>query len=254
MGEECLLIVPSFSLSDAATRQAAEQELSAAAQNNYPVYMSTLATELANEGTASHLRNAAGLAIKNALSAREAPRSAEYAERWFKLSMEERNDIKQKAFATLASQDSKAGQSSAQVLASIASVELPMGQSQDMIGQLLSQMGDVNNVNLRRATLQAIGFICETSVSGRAGCVMNARLATDGPSRQQSESLSSQSNEILTAVIQGARKEEGPHEVQLAALQALFNSLEFVKSNFERDGERKLHHAGRMRGHAESQH
>ena len=203
-----------------------------------PVYMSTLATELANEGTASHLRNAAGLAIKNALSAREAPRSAEYAERWFKLSMEERNDIKQKAFATLASQDSKAGQSSAQVLASIASVELPMGQSQDMIGQLLSQMGDVNNVNLRRATLQAIGFICETSVSGRAGCVMNERLETDGPSCQQSESLSSQSNEILTAVIQGARKEEGPHEVQLAALQALFNSLEFVKSNFERDGER----------------
>lgn len=35
MGEECLLIVPSFALSDAATRQAAEQELSAAAQNNY---------------------------------------------------------------------------------------------------------------------------------------------------------------------------------------------------------------------------
>lgn len=55
---------------------------------------------------------------------------------------------------------------------------------------------------------------------------------------QQSESLSSQSNEILTAVIQGARKEGGPLEVQLAALQALFNSLEFVKSNFEREGER----------------
>jgi importin subunit beta-1 len=55
---------------------------------------------------------------------------------------------------------------------------------------------------------------------------------------QQSESLSAQSNEILTAVIQGARKEEGPIEVQLAALQALFNSLEFVKSNFEREGER----------------
>lgn len=55
---------------------------------------------------------------------------------------------------------------------------------------------------------------------------------------QQSEALSSQSNEILTAVIQGARREEGPPEVQLAALQALYNSLEFVKANFEKDGER----------------
>lgn len=131
--------------------------------------MTTLATELANEATPSHIRNAAGLAIKNALSAREIQRSTEYAERWFKLSPEERNDIKQKIFATLASQDSRAGQASAQVLASIAAVELPQGQSQDMIGQLLSQMGDVNNVNLRRATLQAIGFICETSVSVERG-------------------------------------------------------------------------------------
>lgn len=127
--------------------------------------MTTLAAELANEATPSHIRNAAGLAIKNALSAREVQRSAEYAERWFKLTVEGRNDIKQKVFATLASQDSRAGLSSAQVLASIAAVELPVGQSQDMIGQLLSQMSDVGNVNLRRATLQAIGFICETSVS-----------------------------------------------------------------------------------------
>jgi importin subunit beta-1 len=127
--------------------------------------MTTLAAELANEATPTHIRNAAGLAIKNALSARDSQRSAEYAERWFKLTQEERNDVKQKVFAILASQDSRAGQASAQVLASIAAVELPVGQSQDMIGQLLSQMGDVSNVNLRRATLQAIGFICETSVS-----------------------------------------------------------------------------------------
>jgi importin subunit beta-1 len=127
--------------------------------------MATLATELANEATPSHIRNAAGLALKNALSAREVQRSAEYAERWFKLSNEARNEIKQKVFATLASQDNRAGLSSAQVLASIAAVELPVGQSQDMIRQLLSQMGDANNINLKRATLQAIGFICETSVS-----------------------------------------------------------------------------------------
>ena len=43
------------------------------------------------------------------------------------------------------------------------------------------------------------------------------------------------SNEILTAVIHGARKEEPSTEVQLAAINALYNSLEFVRDNFERE-------------------
>jgi importin subunit beta-1 len=43
------------------------------------------------------------------------------------------------------------------------------------------------------------------------------------------------SNEILTAVIHGARKEEPSTDVQLAAVSALYNSLEFVRDNFERE-------------------
>lgn len=43
------------------------------------------------------------------------------------------------------------------------------------------------------------------------------------------------SNEILTAVIHGARKEEPSADVQLAAITALLNSLEFVRENFERE-------------------
>ena len=52
---------------------------------------------------------------------------------------------------------------------------------------------------------------------------------------QKPEILSVRSNEILTAVIHGARKEEGSGEVQLAAINALYNSLEFVRDNFERE-------------------
>ena len=47
--------------------------------------------------------------------------------------------------------------------------------------------------------------------------------------------LSTRSNEILTAVVHGARKEETSPEVQLAAITALKNSLEFVRDNFERE-------------------
>jgi importin subunit beta-1 len=73
------------------------------------------------------------------------------------------------------------------------------------------------NVNLRIATLQAIGYICEVV---------------------RPEVLATRSNEILTAVVQGARKEETSPEVQAAAIQALYNSLEFIRDNFDREGER----------------
>lgn len=52
---------------------------------------------------------------------------------------------------------------------------------------------------------------------------------------QKPEILSVRSNEILTAVIHGARKEEPSTDVQLSAINALYNSLEFVRDNFERE-------------------
>ena len=91
---------------------------------------------------------------------------------------------------------------------------------------------------------------------------------------QKPEILSLRANEILTAVIHGARKEEPSADVQLAAIHALYNSLEFVRENFDRDvrffayraswggfffrvlivsdlGRTELHHAGRMRSYTE---
>ena len=47
--------------------------------------------------------------------------------------------------------------------------------------------------------------------------------------------LASQSNEILTAIVQGMRKEEPSNNVRLAATKALYNSLEFTKANFEKE-------------------
>jgi hypothetical protein len=47
--------------------------------------------------------------------------------------------------------------------------------------------------------------------------------------------LSVRADEILTAVVHGARKEEPSTDVQLAAMQALYNSLSFVRENFERE-------------------
>lgn len=72
----------------------------------------------------------------------------------------------------------------------------------------------------KQACLTTIGYICESQDS-------ELRMA-----------LVTHSNAILTAVVQGARKEEVNGEVRLAAITALGDSLEFVGNNFKHEGER----------------
>ena len=72
----------------------------------------------------------------------------------------------------------------------------------------------------KQSSLTTIGYICESQDQ-------ELRLA-----------LVAHSNAILTAVVQGARKEEANGEVRLAAITALGDSLEFVGNNFKHEGER----------------
>jgi hypothetical protein len=65
---------------------------------------------------------------------------------------------------TLGSQSQKAGNFASQVVAAIAAVELPQGQWPDLIEILLGFVNNQPNPNLKIATLQTIGFICETIV------------------------------------------------------------------------------------------
>jgi hypothetical protein len=73
-------------------------------------------------------------------------------------------------------------------------------------------------------------------VSDRVGLDSRRIVGEARLTRYQSpEVLQSKSNEILTAVVQGARKEETNEAVQIAAIHALYNSLEFIRDNFERE-------------------
>lgn len=120
---------------------------------------------------------------------------------------------------TLASANAQAGQAAAQVVASIAAIELPRNQWQDLMPALVRNVSE-GNPHQKQASLTTIGFICESQ---------DQDLRT---------SLIGHSNAILTAVVQGARKEETNGEVRLAAITALGDSLEFVENNFKHEGER----------------
>lgn len=149
-------------------REQATLSLTQFLSSNPRQYLTSLSSALASAGTPSHLRNAAGLAIKNALSARELPRQEEYAQRWKQqLDQQTRDQLKQEALTTLASEDRGARNVSGQVVAAIAAIELPAGMWNGLIPSLLELVGRQDNSGLRQATLQAIGFICESIVSPR---------------------------------------------------------------------------------------
>lgn len=139
------------------------------------------------------------------------------SDRWMALPEDVRTPLKHTLLQTLGSPVHKAAFVSAQGVAAVAAIELPRGQWPELIGQLLEFVGNQENTGLRIATLQAVGYVCEVI---------------------QPQYLSARSNEILTAVVQGARKEEPSTDVQAAAIHALYNSLEFIRDNFEREGER----------------
>ena len=77
------------------------------------------------------------------------------------------------------------------------------------------------NSGLRQATLEALGYVCEEM----------GRIDQDVLEQEQI-------NSILTAVVQGMRKDEPDSGVRLAATVALLNALEFAQTNFENADER----------------
>ncbi|KAM0426264.1 hypothetical protein ACHAPT_008617, partial [Fusarium lateritium] len=201
-------------------RNAAEQQLTQAAESNFPLYLATLVQELANESADGSIRAAAGIALKNAFTTRDFTRHQELQAKWLQQTDDEtKNRVKELTLQTLGSTNTQAGTAAAQVISSIAAIELPRGQWNDLLPFLVKNVSEGAD-HQKQSSLTTIGYVCESQDS-------ELRMA-----------LVAHSNAILTAVVQGARKEETNGEVRLAAITALGDSLEFVGNNFKHEGER----------------
>ena len=184
------------------------------------MYMLTLSQELGKEERDVMVRQAAGIALKNCLTSKDDTIKGQLHQRWLAVDGNTREQIKASLLSTLNSNNHQSGATAAQAIASIASAELPNNQWPHLIPQLLENATQQNSSErLKQATLEAIGYVCEEI---------------------QPAILQACSNQILTAVVQGARKEEQSMAVRHAAIVALHNSLEFVKSNFEKEAERNF--------------
>jgi importin subunit beta-1 len=127
--------------------------------------------------------------------------------------------VKQLALRTLSTPAKQVGSAAAQFIASVAAIEVPRNQWPELMPALVESVGQGTD-SQKQASLTTIGFICDTD---------------DADLR---DALGHHSNAILTAVVQGARKEETNNDVRVAAINALSDSIEFVRSNFDNEGER----------------
>lgn len=142
---------------------------------------------------------------------------AECQKRWLSLPEDVRENVKIKVLSTLGTESSRPS-SAAQVVAYVAVAELPFGLWNELVKLLTQNVTNPTSTEMmKEATLEAIGYICQDI---------------------QPEILQVQANDILTAIVHGMRKDESNDHVKLAATNALLNSLEFTRANFERESER----------------
>ncbi|XP_070570539.1 importin subunit beta-1-like isoform X1 [Ptychodera flava] len=215
--EELVRVLEATVSPDQTALQSAQESLEKAAQNDFNRFLLGLSEVLADAAKSQVARMAAGLQLKNALTSKDPVVKMQYQQRWLSMDPHLRTSIKRFVLQTLGTEIPRPS-SAAQCVACIACAEIPHNQWPDLIGVMVHNVTNATSTeSLKESTLEAIGYMCQD---------------------MEPDHLASQSNEILTAIVQGMRKEEPSNHVRLAATNALLNSLEFTKANFDKDAER----------------
>lgn len=204
---------------DPSTRSTAEAQLRDASTNHFVEYVNLLIQALANEEARTQVRMLAGIALKNEFTAKDSATKANLQQRWLSLEDQPRGNIKEASLKALMSKDESVGRSAAQLVAAIADIELPLNKWPELVPLIIENTKPEKEAYIKKVSLLTIGYICET-------------LNHNDPN------VLAQANGILIAIVQGAQATETNNDVRLTALNALVNSLEFIKFNFDKEGER----------------
>ncbi|XVE62075.1 hypothetical protein DITRI_Ditri06bG0090100 [Diplodiscus trichospermus] len=204
---------------DAKVRTEAETNLRQFQEQNLPVFLLSLSVELANDDKPVESRRLAGIVLKNSVDAKEAVRKEQLVQQWMAIDISVKSQIKDLLLRTIGSSVPEARHTSAQVIAKIASIEIPRKKWPELIRSLLDNMTQQDRpAALKQATLETLGYVCEE--------ISHEDLVQD------------EVNAVLTAVVQGMNLAEHGPEVRLAATRALYNALDFAQTNFDNEMER----------------
>nr|VDD47000.1 unnamed protein product [Brassica oleracea] len=204
---------------DARVRTEAEGSLKQFQEQNLPQFLLSLSFELANNEKPSESRRLAGILLKNSLDAKDSGRKELLVKQWCAIDLALKSQIKELLLRTIGSSVPEARHTSAQVIAKVASIEVPQKQWPELVGSLLSNMTQQESpAHLKQSTLETLGYVCEE--------ISHHDLVQD------------EVNSVLTAVVQGMNQAANNAEVRLAATKALLNALDFSQTNFENEMER----------------
>uniref|UniRef100_A0ACD5XEX3 Uncharacterized protein n=1 Tax=Avena sativa TaxID=4498 RepID=A0ACD5XEX3_AVESA len=204
---------------DGQTRNVAEGTIKQFEEQSFPQFLQALSAELSDDSKPPVSRRLAGILLKNSLDANDLTRKEKCAERWISVDPAIKSHVKGSLLMTLGSPVSDAHRSSSQVIAKVASIEIPRREWPELIVNLLGNMTKPDAPpSLKQATLDAIGYVCEE--------ISPQDLEQD------------QVNAVLTAVVQGMNHVDNSSEVRLAAVKALYNALDFAETNFQNESER----------------
>lgn len=124
---------------------------------------------------------------------------------------------------------------SAQLIASIASIELPRGLWEDLV-QILSEgvTSPQSTVSSKKAALETIKIISQDMVRLLFCCCCFPQRSLAQPVAQ----LKPYTNSILTALVAGARSEEPNPDIRRAAMGAFVGAISMFSDNFSTERER----------------
>ncbi|CAB3408559.1 unnamed protein product [Caenorhabditis bovis] len=197
----------------------AMEYITAACQQDFPVFVQCLSIILRAQQCQSYVRQAAGLQLKNVLYSKDINTSEIYLQRWLQLAVDVREKVKENVAGTLGTEPSRPS-IAAQCVAAIACAELPSNLWPKVINLLMDNVTNAaSSEMLMESSLETLGYICQD---------IDPKV------------LENRSNDILTAIVHGMRKEETSVNVRLAATNALLNSLEFTHQNFANEPERNI--------------
>ncbi|SCU80573.1 LAMI_0B03004g1_1 [Lachancea mirantina] len=205
---------------DASVRLQCETQLKKLSNENFLQFAALIAQVAADDSARLEARILAALTLKNELVSKDPVKTQQLAQRWLtQVDDHSRQQIRQLALSSLIAAEPRVANAAAQLIAAIATIELPRGHWPDLMKIMVDNTAATQPENVKRASLLALGYICEAADPGN-------------------EMLMAQSNNILIAIVQGAQASEPSRFVRLTALNALADSLAFIKNNMEREGER----------------
>lgn len=191
-------------------RQESESNIETLVTRNFPEFLFNLATVLADESQQTKIRQMASTIIKKLLIF-----SSELINTW-KTSLDPsiKQQIKNLVLSTLATQYKEVRSAAALVIATICKNEQPLSEKWPNLIPTLSQSAFNENKNIKLASIESLGFICEELTTGGLNTISV--------------------DEILNAIIQNLTHGINDVDIVKASLKAFYHVIKHARKNFSK--------------------